>query len=68
MTTQLAIGPALRRARENAFLTQEDLAARLGVSVRTVSMWETAPPSYRPWPRHQAAIAAFLRENGEAAA
>ena len=35
------IGERIRAARTYAGLTQRDLAAAVGVSVRTVSLWET---------------------------
>lgn len=50
-------GDNIREARERAGLTQEQLAQRLGVTMRTVGNWErgaTVPKS------RQAAIRAFL--------
>lgn len=58
---------SIRRARQLAGLTQAELAARLGVDVKTVNNWETgrtAPRSHEPalqreltgyWPEEQSA-------------
>lgn len=64
--TGLALGLSLRRARERAYLSQQDAAERIGVSVRTYRTWEQSDHP-DPWPRHKAAIARFLRESEEAA-
>lgn len=66
MTADLTLGPALRRARHRANLSQHDLAEQLRVSVRSVSYWES-PTHPQPHPRHRARLARFLAENGEAA-
>jgi transcriptional regulator with XRE-family HTH domain len=45
------LGARIRRARLLAGLSQEDLAAKLGVSLRTVGTWErkgTVPPARIP--------------------
>jgi transcriptional regulator with XRE-family HTH domain len=48
----------LREARESANLTQVELAARLGVSPRTVQNWETGDRV--PQAKHRRAIQDFL--------
>jgi DNA-binding transcriptional regulator YiaG len=55
----------IREAREDAHLSQVELARELGVSPRTVQNWESGKT---PQPRHRRAIASFLSANGEAAA
>ena len=52
-------------ARDQAHLTQVELAARLGVSPRTVQNWETGT---MPRAKHRRAIRAFLDELVEEAA
>lgn len=37
----MSLGSSLYHARKNSGLTQEDVAARLGVSRQTISKWET---------------------------
>jgi DNA-binding transcriptional regulator YiaG len=49
----------IREAREQAHLTQVDLAAKLGVSPRTVQGWEAG---VIPQPKHRRLLAAFLDE------
>jgi len=49
------IGERIRAARTYAGLTQRDLATAVGVSVRTVSLWETGRRT--PSSRWVAAIA-----------
>jgi len=46
MTLYLEVAQRLRRQREARRLSQQDLAARLGVASNTVSRWETG--SSRP--------------------
>lgn len=43
----MAIGPEIRDARRRKGWTQGDLAARLGVSMRTVSRWESGASAPR---------------------
>jgi DNA-binding transcriptional regulator YiaG len=50
---------AIRQGREQANLSQVELAALLGVSPRTVQYWEAGQI---PQPKHRRAIAAFLDE------
>jgi len=50
---------ALKEAREEANLSQGELAARLGVSTRTVQNWEAGRT---PQPKHRRAVAQFLLE------
>lgn len=40
MTAKTAYAKSIKAARENAGLTQAELAGRLGVSPRTVARWE----------------------------
>lgn len=47
----------LRSAREAAHLSQAEVAAALGVTVKTVQRWEAGEPASE---RHRAAVAAFL--------
>lgn len=56
----------LREARENADLTQSELAQLFGVSMRTVQNWEAGSV---PQPKHRRLIKAWLAEleDGEAA-
>jgi transcriptional regulator with XRE-family HTH domain len=56
----------LLRHRGRTGLTQRELAARVGVSIRTVQDWE-AGVSYPGAERLQALIAAFLSSGGQAA-
>ena len=56
----------IREAREQADLTQVELAAKLGVSPRTVQGWESGANT--PQPRHRRAIAAWLDEEQAATA
>jgi transcriptional regulator with XRE-family HTH domain len=39
--TDMKLGQRMQKLRENAGLTQRKLAERLGVTVQTVSNWET---------------------------
>jgi DNA-binding transcriptional regulator YiaG len=55
----------LKAAREEANLTQAELATRLGVSTRSVQHWEAGKV---PQPKHRRAIASFLDEVEAAAA
>src|SRR6202035_4220431 len=55
----------LLRHRGRTGLTQRELAARVGVSMRTVQDWE-AGVSYPGAERLQALIAAFLSSGGQA--
>lgn len=62
-----SLGERLRLAREEANLTQAELAERLSVSTRTVQYWESGKDELRP--KHRRAVAAFLDEfEAEAAA
>lgn len=48
MTPTPALGSAIKRARERLRLSQKELAARIGVNVKTVDNWEngrTSPKS-----------------------
>lgn len=51
----------IREARERANLTQVELAARLGVSPRTVQHWEANGGSQLPRASHRRALAEFLQ-------
>lgn len=55
----------IREAREEAHLSQVELARQLGVSPRTVQNWEAGKT---PQPKHRRAVEAFLGERAEAAA
>lgn len=71
-----SLGQKIRRQRRALFLTQEDLAARLGVKQSNVSRWESDERT--PALRHRAALAEALHiaphilyegiEDGEVAA
>lgn len=60
MTLTQDLGAKIRKARESAFLTQEQAALKLGVSVRTFQAWESG--QVFPQMRHRAIVAAFLEE------
>ena len=51
---------ALKAARGNAKMSQEKLAARLGVATRTLQNWEAG--KITPQPKHRRALAEFLEE------
>lgn len=57
-------GEKIRQAREQANLSQAELAERFGVSTRTVQYWEAGKVAR---PKHRRALAAFLDEVREAA-
>lgn len=65
MTETQPAAAALRDARHNANLTQSELAARFGVSLRSVQNWENG---VTPHPRHRRLIADFVRAAREDAA
>jgi DNA-binding transcriptional regulator YiaG len=56
---EISLADEIRRARDAASLSQVELAARLGVSPRTVQNWEAGRI---PQPKHRRAIAAFLEQ------
>jgi transcriptional regulator with XRE-family HTH domain len=47
MTPTPALGSAIKRARERLRLSQKELAARIGVNVKTVDNWENGRTSPR---------------------
>jgi DNA-binding transcriptional regulator YiaG len=63
LTEQLAAD--IRKARDDAHLSQVELAERLGVSPRTLQNWEAGIGL--PQPKHRRRLAAFLN-NEEVAA
>ncbi len=54
-------GNRIRQARKGAGLSQTELARKVGVSVTTVSDWETG--KYAPTMRHLAALSKVLRKD-----
>ncbi len=56
----------LRASREDANLTQAELALRLGVSFRAIQSWETG--RRKPRAEHRRALAAFFNTDGQEAA
>lgn len=61
----LGLAEQLRAARQAAVLSQIELAARLGVSERTLQSWEAGTV---PQPRHRRAVLAFIAEQEATAA
>jgi DNA-binding transcriptional regulator YiaG len=53
------IGGEVKASRERRLLTQDEVAAELGVSLRTIQNWEAG---MAPLFRHQRAILAWLEE------
>jgi len=65
MELRVKFADMIREAREDADLTQLELAALLGVSARTVQYWEAGK---LPKAKHRRVLKAWLAErNGEAA-
>lgn len=64
--TPVPVGRALRRKREALFLTQSELAEKLGVSLRTVNAWEAG--TTKPYLRHRKALLEFFHPSLEEAA
>jgi ribosome-binding protein aMBF1 (putative translation factor) len=52
----------LRAARQAVPLSQAELAAELGVSLRTISLWEAGEAL--PQPKHRRAVDKFIETNG----
>lgn len=63
---KLGLNARLKAARETACLTQQELAALLGFSARSVQNWEAAATFPRPSQRR--ALLAFIAEQEEMAA
>lgn len=61
----LDLAAALRKARDDALLTQAELAATFGVSERTLQNWEAG---VMPRPKHRRALLAWLAEQDGVAA
>jgi DNA-binding transcriptional regulator YiaG len=57
---QESLAEQLRTARNSVELTQQELAERLGVSVRTVQLWERGAASSARF-THRRAIRDFIR-------
>lgn len=57
--TYIPLAARLRTARQTENLSQAELAARLGVSARTLQGWE-AETGPTPQPRHRRAVLAFI--------
>jgi DNA-binding XRE family transcriptional regulator len=47
MSSKASFGAQLRQLREAAALTQEELAARAGLTVKAIGAWNVSAP----WPR-----------------
>lgn len=54
------LAEAIRKRREEAHLSQAEMAELLGVSTRTIWGWEAG--ATRPLPRHRRALAAWLED------
>jgi DNA-binding transcriptional regulator YiaG len=65
MELRVNLGQELREAREEANLSQAELANRFGVATRTVQYWEAGKV---PRPKHRRLIVAFITEVEEPAA
>lgn len=62
-TTPIHYGQAMEEARDKAGLTQEQVAAEMGVSQRTISAWEkgTREPNVTAFLRYMAIVKAPRR-------
>ena len=64
MTLTTDFARRIREARDAAFLTQEDAAKKLGVSVRTYQGWESG--SVFPQMRHRSIVSQFIEQEAAA--
>lgn len=65
-TVEASFGEWLREQRDRVPLTQEELADKLGISVRALQTYEAG--SHLPRPARRRAIVAYFTPNGEQAA